>query len=123
MKAKIKVHIVNGDNEENDLEVIGEIIKEKNIISYYDENVLVRVIIGNNIIIERNHPDYMLKLIFDNEKKQRSSYKIFNPSMELDVEVETLEMKRKNYNFYIKYRLILNNENMGIFKLNFEVEE
>jgi uncharacterized beta-barrel protein YwiB (DUF1934 family) len=122
-KKHIKAEITNDLNEASVIDTIGEYDENENVISYYDKNVFVHVIINDKIVIKREHPDYNLELIFEKNKKHRSLYKIYSPQMELEVEVDTLNLKREANSFYIEYRLTLNNENMGLFSINFKWEE
>jgi uncharacterized beta-barrel protein YwiB (DUF1934 family) len=122
-KKHIKAEIINDLNEVSVVDTIGEYDENENVISYYDKNVFVRVIINDKIIIKREHPEYNLELIFEKNKKHRSLYKIYSPQMELEAEVETVNLKRKGNSFYIEYCLTLNSENMGLFSINFKWEE
>jgi len=102
---------------------MGEYDEVENIVNYYDENVQVRVIIGDKIIIERSHSDYNLKLIFEENGKNTSKYEINNPKMSMDIEVDTMMLRRCKNNFFIQYSLKLNDADMGLFSIDFQMEE
>lgn len=123
MEKHVKVKIVNGLNEESIVDTVAEYNDLENIVNYYDKNVQVRVIIGDKIVIERTHPDYNLSLIFDESNKTSSKYEILSPSMSIDVEVNTMMVRRCNNNFYIEYNLKLNGTDMGLFNIDFQMEE
>lgn len=123
MKKHIKVKLINELNEESLTDTYAEYDDVENIINYYDKNVEVRVIIGDKIIIERTHPDYNLKLIFEENSKNTSKYEILNPKMSIDVEVDTMMLRRCNNNFFIQYSLKLNDSDMGLFSIDFQMEE
>lgn len=122
-KINVKVKIVNDLKEEILTDVIGDFDEEKNIISYNDEKVFVRVIIGEKITMKRSHPDYNLELIFEENKKNLSMYEIINPKMNLEIEAETMVLRRCNNDFYTEYKLKLNSEEIGLFSIDFKLEE
>lgn len=97
--------------------------KEKKVISYRDDDVEVCVIISDKIVMKRSGKNYQLELIFEENMINSSKYEIANPDMTLDVEVKTLSLKRKNNNFYVEYMLKLNEEEIGLFCVDFKVEE
>lgn len=115
--------IINGYSEEESMIFQGEVDLKKNILSYIDKDILVNIILGDTIIMKRKHPDYELELVFEKEQKRSSKYEIFNPKMSLEVETETIELVNDNNKIHIKYGLRLNNEDMGIFSVDFEMEE
>lgn len=117
-KKNIKIKIVNENNEETLINVIGEISENKKEIYYYDEKVLVTVLLNEEIIIKRKHPDYYLTLIFKEKENTFSTYEIKNPKMNLAIEVETIILKRFDRGFVLEYELKINNEYIGSFKIN-----
>jgi uncharacterized beta-barrel protein YwiB (DUF1934 family) len=121
-KVHINSKLINNLNEEAIVDIDGEYIENENKISYYEKNILVTISIGDKVIVERFHTDYKIKLIFKENEKNITQYEIFNPKMIFDLEVETLSLEKKVNSLYIKYRLKLNNEDMGlfIFEINFE---
>ena len=77
----------------------------------------------NIIVIERKSNEYEMKLIFDEENMTKSSYIIYNPNMVLELKIKTLMIKKDRNSFYIKYKLTMNNEEIGVFIIDFKWEE
>jgi uncharacterized beta-barrel protein YwiB (DUF1934 family) len=87
-----------------------------------ENDVDVSIIIKDNIKIIRKSNNYKLELVFDN-RMTNSIYEIYNPLMNIEVEVDTLVLKKDNKGFYIEYLLIMNNENIGIYKIECKMED
>ncbi|HHT37979.1 MAG TPA: DUF1934 family protein [Mollicutes bacterium] len=121
-KVKIKMSIIDGLGEECFINEVGTYNEKEKTIIYKEENVSVKIIMEDKIIIERENQDYSMKLIFEEQKVHNSSYNIYKPKMVLDLSVNTLILKRNVNSFYIKYKLVINNEDMGIFTVDFKWE-
>ena len=121
-KVKIKMSIIDGLGEECFINEVGTYNEKEKTIIYKEENVSVKIIMEDKIIIERENQDYSMKLIFEEQKVHNSSYNIHNPKMLLDLSVNTLILKRNVNSFYIKYKLVINNEDMGIFTVDLKWE-
>ena len=121
-KVKIKMSIIDGLGEECFINEVGTYNEKEKTIIYKEENVSVKIIMEDKIIIERENQDYSMKLIFEEQKVHNSSYNIYKPKMVLDLSVNTLILKRNVNSFYIKYKLVINNEDMGIFTVDLKWE-
>lgn len=120
VKIYIKTFLVNDLNEEVECYTEGFYDKEKNIIFYSDNNVNVELKIEKDIInIKRLHYDYDLNIKFKKNKKHKTSYIVKLIKTKMDLETITEELIVNPGYIYIKYKMLLNNENMGYFK--FEV--
>ncbi len=122
---EIKIAVKNIDNMQNEtiINTIGKIDRGKGIITYFDNDIEVCVIIENKIIIKRESKEYKLELIFNEHEKTNSLYELFDPEYKMNIETETMVLKRENNNFYIEYLLNINNEEIGLFSIDFKVEE
>ena len=58
-----------------------------------------------------------------NCEKNKSLYELFDPEYKMNIETETMVLKRENNNFYAEYILNINNEEVGLFSVDFKVEE
>lgn len=122
-EINVIIKIIDNNKEEKIIKSRGTFDEENNIISFYDDKVLVNVIIGEKIIMQRRHNDYNLDLIFEENKKNNSLYEIKNPKMDIRIEVNTMMLRRCENNFYIEYMLKMNNEDIGLFVVDFKMEE
>jgi len=122
-KVLVKTRIIDDLKEKTLLEVIGSFDEEKNILYYQDINVKVCVIIGPKIIIERSNEEYQLSLIFENNMLHKTCYEIFNPKIELELEVNTICLIKKTSSLHTEYVLAMNHETVGEFILDIEWEE
>lgn len=118
----IKTKIVDNFNETTKIETMGKFDRNENFISFYDNDVLVHIIIDDRIVMKRIHNDYNLDLIFDDQKDTFSTYEILNPKTRIEIEVKTTMLRRCNNDFYIEYILKMNNEEIGLFKVDFKME-
>lgn len=122
---EIKVAVKNIDNMQNETTVntIGKIDRDKRTVTYFDNGIEVCVIIADKIIIKRESKEYKLELILSECEKNKSLYELFDPEYKMNIETETMVLKRENNNFYAEYLLNINNEEVGLFSVDFKVEE
>jgi uncharacterized beta-barrel protein YwiB (DUF1934 family) len=120
MEKNLKIKVIDQSNEETLTNVIGEFSENNKEIHYIDGEVLVTIFISDEIVIERNHPDYYLTLIFNEKEKSFSSYEIKTLKINLDIEVKTIILKRFVNGFMVKYDLKINNEYVGSFEVNLD---
>lgn len=121
-KKKIYLKITDNYNEISEIFEYCLYDELNNIITYMENDVDVSIIIKDNIKIIRKSNNYKLELVFDN-RMTNSIYEIYNPLMNIEVEVDTLVLKKDNKGFYIEYLLIMNNENIGIYKIECKMED
>ena len=121
-KKKIYLKITDNYNEISEIFEYCLYDELNNIIKYKEKDVDVSIIIKDNIKIIRKSNNYKLELVFDN-RMTNSIYEIYNPLMNIEVEVDTLVLKKDNKGFYIEYLLIMNNENIGIYKIECKMED
>ena len=121
-KKKIYLKITDNYNEISEIFEYCLYDELNNIITYMENDVDVSIIIKDNIKIIRKSNNYKLELVFDN-RMTNSIYEIYNPLMTIEVEVDTLVLKKDNKGFYIEYLLIMNNENIGIYKIECKMED
>lgn len=122
-KALVKSTIIDDEKQKTITEVIGSFDEEKNILHYQDGNVEVCVIIGPKIIIERSNNDYKFCLILELNAVHKTKYEIYNPKMELELEVNTKSLNQSSNSLFSQYKLAINNEEVGNFTLEIEWEE
>ncbi|HHX16306.1 MAG TPA: DUF1934 family protein [Mollicutes bacterium] len=120
--VQIKMSIIDNLGEETVISQKGSYDKV-NTITFNEKEVLVKIKMDNIIVIERKSNEYEMKLIFDEENMTKSSYIIYNPNMVLELKIKTLMIKKDRNSFYIKYKLTMNNEEIGIFIIDFKWEE
>lgn len=120
--VQIKMSIIDNLGEETVISQKGSYDKV-NTITFNEKEVLVKIKMDNIIVIERKSNEYEMKLIFDEENMTKSSYIIYNPNMVLELKIKTLMIKKDRNSFYIKYKLTMNNEEIGVFIIDFKWEE
>lgn len=122
-KLNITSKIVNSLNEASLVNTIADFDEKNGIISYYDKNILVNIMLGDKIIIQRQGPEYNLTLNFEKNIKTNSVYEIYNPTLKIDVEVITNIINKQDNSFYIEYTLKIGGNDMGAFNIDFKWEE
>ncbi|MDD2202772.1 MAG: DUF1934 family protein [Bacilli bacterium] len=118
-KKNIKIKVIEHSNCDCETltNVIGEISKNQRDLRYEEENVSVKIFINEEIVIKKTHSDYDLTLIFNENKKTSSLYKIKSPEINFNVEVDTIFLEKSKRGFIIKYNLTINKEYAGLFEI------
>ena len=114
LKIKIKTKLKN-KKETHIFEGSG--IKNKNIITYNDNNIITKIIIEDVITIERKK-DYYLKIHLKEGIKLEGKYMTNYGDIKISTYTKKIESKEK----YLKiiYDLIINNEYIDTFTYNLE---
>ena len=111
-KIKIKANLKN-KNENHKYEGMG--IKNKNVITYNDENVITKVIFDNIITVERKK-DYFLKIYFKEGINLEGEYITNYGKLKVDVYTKKLNIEKNNLK--VIYDLKINNEYIDTFTYN-----
>ena len=110
---KNKFHITlitNGIKDEYNL--LGEYDKDKNIISYYESNVLKSKLILdlNNKTLIKENIDYKITLKFKEKEKTLNEILLKKEDNILNIELETIKYLVNNKEIEIIYKMIDSNE-------------
>ena len=111
-KIKIKANLKN-KNENHKYE--GKGIKNKNVITYNDQNVITKVIFDNIITVERKK-DYFLKIYFKEGINLEGEYITNYGKLKVDVYTKKLNIEKNNLK--VIYDLKINNEYIDTFTYN-----
>ncbi|MDD2489655.1 MAG: DUF1934 family protein [Bacilli bacterium] len=121
---KIVTELINELNEKTNCNTEGYYNQKKQEIIFYEHNIKVNLQINDNEInIIREHPQYILQLCFINKRKIETNYIVKNINLKFNLLTETLSLIIKTNTIEIKYKLFLNDQDMGIFyyKIYYEV--
>lgn len=119
-KIKIKTSL---KNQETQIEKTLKGIKNKNKITFLEENIRVNIYLENNLItMIRKTEEYQLTLKFQKFLTIEGKYDIKDIGR-LDVKTKTLDLIIKENKLYIKYILYINHENLGYNTYKLEYEE
>lgn len=114
-KINIKVKLIS-DEENLDYEILG--IKNKNKITYKENDITVTLLILNNKIeMKRECNDYKIKFIFENSSSN-CIYTVFGGTKTFELETKLKKLNIKNNLIEINYELEGN-----IFKYSLVWEE
>lgn len=109
MKINIKASL---KNKEGTHIFEGKAIKNKNIITYKDENILTKIIIDDTITIERNG-EYEIILNLKKGIKLKGSY--ITKYGSISIETHAKEIIKEKNTLKIIYDLAVNNEYVDTF--------
>ena len=109
MRITIKTSLINKEEIHT---FKGKAIKNKNIITYKDENTLTKIKIDDIITIERKN-EYQIILNLKKGIKLKGNY--ITKYGSIDIETYTKDIIKKQNSLKIIYDLIVNNELINTF--------
>lgn len=118
MIVKIKVNIKNKEkNLENIYNAI--YIEDKLIIKYQEtDKTNVTLNIKDNILVRENNKIYM-QYKFIKNKVTKNQLRLKEIDQELIIDLKTINLKKENNNFEVKYKLLDSND-IFIYKIRME---
>lgn len=121
-KVKI-IETIISPFDQTKIKAEGNYNSKTSVISYNEDDTLINIKIDNAITIQRKHPDYSLELIFEEGKIKNSLYEIKEPIINIKATVDTKVLQRNETGFYIEYNLKLDEQDIGLFHIDFKMEE
>lgn len=109
IKIKIKGYLKNiTENKEEKISAIA--IKNKDTITYIDNNIKHKIIINDNkIILNRDCDEYSHKIEFKPNKTYQSEYYLKELHTSINILIKTLDMDIKNDKILITYQIVDSN--------------
>lgn len=95
-------------------------IKSRNLITYKDQDILVKFDVSDTIKMIRENDDYKLELIFINNCESIGSYFLKQYNKKMDITINTINLFIGDNYFEISYNIV---ESDQAFNLKLEFEE
>ena len=109
IKIKIK-NLIKNYNEKNENLIETSAIKNKNKISYYNEDTTYKLFFSDKkIMLVRESKEFIHKFIFDLDNITKSEYYIKELNTNLDILIKTTKIKKSSKRIEIDYEIIDNN--------------
>ena len=119
IKIKVKGYLEN-TTEKTKETFDTHAIKNKNKITYINDNTSYKIEINDNkIIMIRDNEDFSHKFTFDIDNITKSEYYIKELNTSIDVSIKTIELHQTSKQIKIVYEII-DNENKYIYILDME---
>ena len=120
IKIKIKGYLKN-INDNNKLEINTFGIKQKNVISFVDNNIKHKIILKNDLItLTRENSEFINIIKFAKEKQYISEYTLKENNFTIDLNIKTIALKISDNFLLIKYVVIESDE---IFEYKIELSD
>lgn len=120
IKIKIKGYLKN-INDNNKLEINTFGIKQKNVISFVDNNIKHKIILKNDLItLTRENSEFINIIKFAKEKQYISEYTLKENNFTIDLNIKTIDLKISDNFLLIKYVVIESDE---IFEYKIELSD
>lgn len=120
IKIRIKGYLKN-INDNNKLEINTFGIKQKNVISFVDNNIKHKIILKNDLItLTRENSEFINIIKFAKEKQYISEYTLKENNITIDLNIRTIDLKISDNFLLIKYVVIESDE---IFEYKIELSD
>lgn len=120
IKIRIKGYLKN-INDNNKLEINTFGIKQKNVISFVDNNIKHKIILKNDLItLTRENSEFINIIKFAKEKQYISEYTLKENNFTIDLNIKTIDLKISDNFLLIKYVVIESDE---IFEYKIELSD
>ena len=119
IKIKIKGNLKNISEKTNDL-IETYAIKNKNKITYHNNDTIYKLtILDNEIILIRENEEFIHKFVFNIDNITKSEYYIKELRTTIDIPIKTNKLIIKENNIIIEY-IIIDNDNEYSYILDME---
>ena len=109
IKIKVKGHLENITEKTKDI-IDTFAIKNKNKISYFDNDTSYKItILDNQIILIRDNKEFSHKFIFDIDNITKSEYYIKELNTSIDILIKTTKLIKTDNQIQIDYEIIDSN--------------